>query len=896
MKLRAYVIKAVFKRNFLSYFSGVIGYLFIVAFVGLGSFLAFNPQFFSNNLANLDQLNALFPVLLLFIVPAITMGAWADERKLGTDELLFTLPASDVEVLLGKYVAVVGVYTVALLFSLSHVIVLMTLGVPDFGLLFTTYFGYWVAGSALLSAGMVASILTNSATVAYVLGALICAIPVFIDRVSPGNRLLQGLSVGEQFRDFGLGMIPVGSLLYFLSLTALMLYLNLVFISRRHWSGGPHGTPMGLHFVARAVSLGLILIALNVVAANANTRIDFTSERVYSLSPTTRILLKEVKPERPVLLQAFISPEVPREHVATRSTLIGLLRQFDQVGGDAVRVRIIDTEKYSEAAQEAKRYGIEPQEIQSERGGRVVVEDVFLGVVATSGANEEVIIPFFDVGTPIEYELTRSVRTVSTAKRKKLGILRTDAKLNGGFDMSSMRSNAEWRIVAELKKQYDVAEVGAEQLASSNYDVLLAAMPSALSDPEVMALVEYIQQGGPTLIIDDPFPYFHGNIAPKMPKPRPGGMFGGGPPPQQKADNGEARKLTSALGIAWNAGESVWDTYDPHPEMTEAFSRLDVVYIGENRFSTMPFNDRSPITDGLQELMLIYPGTIRPREGANTDFIPLIRTSSNSATYDWEEYVSSSPFGGLSLVPIEELRAQQSSTVEHVVAARITGKPKPTEGGKSAAGGKPGVINVVFIADLDMISDPLFMVRDKNWQDIHLDNIPFILNAVDDLAGDTTFLNLRKRRAHHRTLALVEERTQKSKRDQAKDVQDADKSAKQALEDARKSFEEQIKKIDADKSLDERTRQIQKTAVLENQRRQLEVREVEIKNDKNKKVRLSKDKTEREIRTIENSIRLLAIVWPPVPALLLGIFVFAARVREERQGVLPDRLVKKKQS
>src|SRR5258708_64859 len=156
MKLRMHVINAVFKRNFLSYFSGVIGYLFIITFVAAESYFAFSPQFFGNNLANLDQLNAWFPVLLLFFVPTITMGVWADERKLGTDELLFTLPASDVEILLGKYAAVVGVYLVALFFSLSHVVALYFFGSPDKGLMFATYFGYAVAGSALLSAGMLA--------------------------------------------------------------------------------------------------------------------------------------------------------------------------------------------------------------------------------------------------------------------------------------------------------------------------------------------------------------------------------------------------------------------------------------------------------------------------------------------------------------------------------------------------------------------------------------------------------------------------------------------------------------------------------------------------------------------------------------------------------------------
>src|SRR3569832_151023 len=103
MSLRPHVILAVFKRNFLSYFSSVIGYLFVVAFVGLMAFRAFTPEFFAGNQPTLDQLNGWFSLILLFIIPAIAMTSWAEEKKQGTDELLFTLPAHDVEILLGKY-------------------------------------------------------------------------------------------------------------------------------------------------------------------------------------------------------------------------------------------------------------------------------------------------------------------------------------------------------------------------------------------------------------------------------------------------------------------------------------------------------------------------------------------------------------------------------------------------------------------------------------------------------------------------------------------------------------------------------------------------------------------------------------------------------------------------
>ena len=116
--MKWHVLDAVFKRNFVAYFSNPTGYVFICVFVLLGSLAAFwPPEFFNSNLANLDQLNRYLPFILLVFVPAITMSVWADERRQGTDELLLTIPASDWEVVFGKYLATVGIYTVALLFS-----------------------------------------------------------------------------------------------------------------------------------------------------------------------------------------------------------------------------------------------------------------------------------------------------------------------------------------------------------------------------------------------------------------------------------------------------------------------------------------------------------------------------------------------------------------------------------------------------------------------------------------------------------------------------------------------------------------------------------------------------------------------------------------------------------
>ena len=465
-----HVIWAVLRRNVESYFSGALGYLVVVLFVTVGAFCAFGPQFFGNNLANLDQLSNLYPLLLLAVVPAITMASWADERKLGTDEILFTLPAADVEILIGKYVAALAVYSIALLFSVTQLFVLAWIGDPDWGVVFTTYVGYWWAGAALISVGMFASVLTNSTTVAYVLGVALCAIPVSIGSVAPGNALFQTLSLSSQLRDFTVGLIPLSGLLYFGAFTAFMLYLNMIFISRRHWAGNEQAA-MGTHFSVRAIALAAALISVNFMANETSAyfvaRLDATSESLYTLSSTTRQTIRNAsKNKRTVTIQAFMSAEVPQQFVHVRKQFDGLLRQYDRIGGSTVDVRFVNIKSNStKAKKEARTLGIDPIRQRSEVAGKVVEQDVYMGAVVTSSLGE-VVLEFLDGNTSLEYELTRSIATVTSRleRRLKIGVLETDG-LRIGEENSPVALRFFFEeILAELEKQYDIENVTRSKL------------------------------------------------------------------------------------------------------------------------------------------------------------------------------------------------------------------------------------------------------------------------------------------------------------------------------------------------------------------------------------------------------------------------------------------------
>ena len=688
---------AVLKRNFIGYFSNPTGYVFLCLFVLLTSLAAFWPhEFFNANLANLGQLNKYLPMIMLVFIPAITMGIWSDERRQGTDELLLTLPAADFDIVVGKYIAAGSIYTASLLFSqFCNFIVLasLTLGDLDTGLFFATYLGYWFVGMAMLAVGMIASFLTGNLTVGFILGAMFNAPLVFavkadvIVRNTTLARLVSGWSIGAQFDDFGRGVVSLSSVAYFTLVGVVGLYLSMVLIGSRHWSGGRDGTSLLGHYLVRTLSLIVIVLGVNYVFANSDVlggvRRDLTVGKVSSLSPDTKRLLKELKPDHTIQIDAFISGQVPELYAKTRADLISMLKEFRATAEGNVNVRMNILDEGSEDAIELtslaeKRYGIKPEGVRTRTRGAIKDEELFLAAAFTCGL-EKVVVPFFDYGIPVEYELIRSICTVAKKERKTVGIVRTDAQLFGGFSFAGGRPQdiPKQEIVLELEKQYDVKEIDpTNPIEKDMYDVMLVAQPSSLSPEQFDNVLEAIKAGQPTAVFEDPRPIFMAAPATGEPKMPPGGgmMFQQqGPQPK-----GEIQKMWNLLGIevtgetgmmGMYSPDIVWQEFNPYLKLQiQGIPDSWVFCRREAPGGEESINDESPITAGLSEIFFPVPGSIKPDANSDLKFTKLVTTGDMAGTLSYQAFMDNreNPF----LLKV----AQGDRKGPQTIAARITGK------------------------------------------------------------------------------------------------------------------------------------------------------------------------------------------------------------------------------
>jgi ABC-2 type transport system permease protein len=912
------VAYAVLKRNFYGYFSNPTGYVFLCLFVLLTSMAAFWPhEFFSSNLGTLGQLNKWFPFIMLFFIPAITMSIWAEERRQGTDELLLTLPADDFDIVMGKYVAAAAIYSVSLLFSqLSTftVLALLTQGEIDTGLFFTNYIGYWFIGLAMIAIGMVASFLTNNLTVGFILGAVFNAPLAFAFKADTiadraWSREIRNFSIAERFDDFGRGVLSLSSMSYFLLVATFGIYLCMVLIGKRHWSGGRDGNSKLLHFLIRIGLLGAIAIGGSMLFRNRDLiRRDLTENQVSTLAPVTTEMIRSLGKDRDIVVDAFLSAEVPEQYAKIKYQIMSSLKEFQSTAsaaGVSLQVRIYDSIAPSseEEKQAEQQYGIMPQLIRVRERGTYSDQPVILGAAFRSGL-QKVVIPFFEPGVPVEYELARSLTTVAKPVRKKLGVLKTDAKLMGGFDQRTFQQSPQQPIVEELAKQYDVAEVNAASpIDVEKYDVMLAVQPSSLSPEEMINFVAAVKAGVPTAIFEDPIVALDQIPGTGDPKPQNNQMMMmGGQGPQPK---GDIRPLWKLLGIQVPgkpgmmgalAPDICWQDYIPYPILAET-SEASILWIfarEEAPGAENAISDESEITKGLKEIMLLYAGVIIPVKDSGLKFTPLIKTGSMAGTIPQSE-INSVQQSGLSRAT--EIQMRRGATLgEQILAVLIEGP-----------GGDLRPVKVVYVTDIDCMSRTFVDIRNRPpmLEDINFQfqNITFVLNAIDVLAGEVRYPEVRRHIPTYSTLKLVESKADEARKEEAKKRTEFSNEFNKTIADveeenakSERELKDKIEKLQNEGAVDpqkmeELRRMLQGADIKKVQlAKKFQVEKERLQRERDKGIREARRQADDSIGKIQNYYKLLAVFVPPIPPLLVGIVVFVSRRLREREGISKNRL------
>ncbi|MCL2347733.1 MAG: GldG family protein, partial [Planctomycetaceae bacterium] len=824
-----------------------------------------------------------------------------------------------------KFLAGVGILSASLLFSLvSNLTILRQLGNPDIGLFVSTYFGFLLVGVMMVSVGMVASFLTGNLTIAYLLGALFnapfvaaqwaYALPVSSDLAAK----IKTLSIDGEFDSFGRGIISFSGVMYFAAITAVMLYVSMVLISRRHWSANQafHGW---FHYFTRGISLLIIAISLSVIAQRFDFRIDMTQEKLSTLSPETTRLLDGIDPKYPVSIEAFISPKVPDTYIKTQLDLLSVLREVEKRGKGNVTVRINKIEPNTKDAMLAdQRFGITPKTVANLKQGILQPERIFMGVVLSSGLNT-VKLPFLERGLSVEYELVRAVSNVTAQQKKKIGILKTDAQLMGEFDFMTMSPPTPWEIIEDLKQQYVVTEIDPKLPVAEKFDAVVAVQPSTLPPNEMTNFINMVRSGQPTLIFEDPVPFFNPRLTGTADPKLPGGasQMAIYNPPQPK---GNIEPLWEMLGLDFNTKRIPRSEYNPIKRFAELPPEfLFLTYNRSKPEEFRPFSSSDPTTKLLQHVLIPFAGSIEIPEKPVLKISPLIWTTRADGYVERQDIFPGGRIGfGSRMMSPDENRPIHKDPNQFDLAVRVEGKlpagvlpaALPPNPDNSNANDKPQAntpatrISVILVADVDMISPVFYAIRKQGTDprlgtNFDFDNVTFVLNAIDSLAGDTRFLAIRGRRPMHRALDKFDEMTKQINDDATTQREIAQQKLKETIDNATVEAHASVEKLSQELQKDqdritstELYSRVQAVEMTVNKK--LEARIDELNRSFEAQATALEVERQEQLRHFQGIIKALAITVPPAPLLLLAFFVFLYRRMKETEGVSQSRLRKGK--
>jgi ABC-2 type transport system permease protein len=490
-------IRTIARRELKALFDQPIAYILLVVFTGVNALLFFREVELYNT-ASLRPMLDFLPWLLLFLVPAVTMRALAEDARSGTLEVVLAQPITELELLLGKYCGQVLFLLIALAITLTVPLGLALGTAPELGILVAQYVGAALLIVGLTAVGVWASSVTQNQITAFIVGVFVMFLLIFVglDQLLVGlpprlGAIAGALGVLSHFSQIARGVIDLRDAVYFVTLAALFLVLAYFsLLSRKLTARGEALKRLRLGTVLLAVAV----VVVNLFGRNIAGRLDLTPGRAFTLAPATRQLLRTL-PDL-VTIKLFVSSALPKEIESTRRDVDDLLRDYRAAGHGKVKLVIADPSTDSSARREARTSGVPPVQFNVLGQGELQVKEGYLGV-AVRYADAVKTIPFVQQTNDLEYRLTSDIRALTHPERSSVAF----------GEISDAAATRGRRSFEALREQLGTNHtVGAFALTDSVIApdvkvIAVAGTPDSLTPTQLARLRAYLDRGGSLLVM-----------------------------------------------------------------------------------------------------------------------------------------------------------------------------------------------------------------------------------------------------------------------------------------------------------------------------------------------------------------------------------------------------------
>lgn len=509
------------KKEITSFFGSLTGYIVIFVFLLASSLFLWvfpgNYNIPEGGYASLDALFSLAPWLYLFLVPAVTMRLFAEEKRLGTMEVLLTRPLSVFMIVLAKYLAGLLLVIISLLPTLVYFYSVYSLGNPvgniDVGGTWGAYIGLFFLAAIYVAIGLLSSALTDNQIFSFILAMGLSFLAYMgFDMVgsmqfpSAIQQLITGFGINEHYNSISRGVVDSRDLVYFMATIFLFLFM----------------TSRIIHFhkinLRRELKLGtgvlVMVLLLIVLGGQIFFRLDLTAEKRYSITTVSKNLVKEL--DKPINITLYLDGELPSGFRKLQKSVQEKIADYNAYSSQLINLTVVDPYEITDIKRRERLFmelaekGLQPTDIRQNKEQGTITTRIFPGALIHYGEkqlsvnllkNNQGLHPEVNLNNSIEsleYEFTSAFSELMNSEKQ------TVAFLNGNGEWNEYETHD---FSEALALKYNVTQVSAQQLIPKGTQIktLIVANPTvAFSENDKFYIDQYLMNGGRIMWLVDP--------------------------------------------------------------------------------------------------------------------------------------------------------------------------------------------------------------------------------------------------------------------------------------------------------------------------------------------------------------------------------------------------------